>query len=106
MATQSLRINSDNLLTVNGLYDTVAAAYVNDANVTVTLEDRAGNEVSGASWPLTLDYVAASSGVYRCILPDVLVLKNFGKYIAVIVADGGADKKRTWYMPVIVFRDG
>ena len=39
--------------------------FVNDAAVTVTIFDSAGVELVGESWPVTLDYVAASDGVYR-----------------------------------------
>ena len=39
--------------------------YVNDAAVVVTIYDSDGVELVGESWPVTLDYVAASDGIYR-----------------------------------------
>lgn len=106
MSIQTLRIDSDNLLTVDGLYDNVAAEYANSATVQVTLLDPSGAEVSGVTWPLALTYVPSSSGRYRVVLPDALQLQNFQSYTAVITADAGADALRTWYMPVRVVRDG
>ena len=45
--------------------------YVNDASVTVTVFDSNNVEVTGQAWPLTLDYVAASDGIYRKTIPPI-----------------------------------
>lgn len=93
--SETIYIDSDNLVTVDALYDNAAAAYVNNATVTVTLLDRAGNEVSGETWPVSLSYVSGSDGKYRGTLSDSLVLKK-GKYYEVkIEIDGGAGKALT-----------
>jgi len=98
MSFESLYIDSDNLVTLDALYDNAAAEYVNDATVTVTLTDRAGNEVSGETWPVTLSYVAGSDGKYRGTLSDSLSLSANRRYTAKVTADGGAGKARTWYV--------
>lgn len=44
---------------------------VNDAAVTVTVFNPDGSELSGQTWPLTLDFVAGSQGVYRKTVPPI-----------------------------------
>lgn len=44
---------------------------VNDATVTVTVFDSDEVEVAGQAWPLTLDFVAASKGIYRKTVPPI-----------------------------------
>jgi len=105
MSVESLYIDSDNLVTLDALYDNAAAAYVNDATVTVTLTDRAGNEVSGETWPVTLNYVAGSDGKYRGTLSDTLSITAYSQYTAKVIADGGPGSKATWYVPVRAIRN-
>lgn len=99
MAIQVLYVSNDNLLTVDELYDAVAAAYLNAATVTVTLVDEDGSEVTGQSWPTTLAYVAASNGKYRAVLEDALSLAKNQTYTAQISVDGGADKAAYFEVP-------
>lgn len=93
-------VSNDNLLIVDALYDNVAAAYINNATVTVTLKTEAGVTVTGQSFPATLSYVAASNGKYRCVLEDALVITAGTVYIAHITANGGADKVAAWQVPI------
>ena len=44
---------------------------VNDATVTVTVFDSNGVELTGQAWPLTLDFVALSKGIYRKTVPPI-----------------------------------
>ena len=97
MAIDSLIIGTDNVLQLDALTDQSDSTFLNAATVTVTLLTRDGTEVSGETWPLTMDYVTSSDGRYTATLSDVLVLELNKRYQAVIVADGGAGKKRTWY---------
>jgi hypothetical protein len=87
-----LLIGNDQTLTLEGLQDEVTSNYINDATVTATVKDRAGNAVSGQSWPLTLDYVTASDGIYRGNLEDTLVLAPGVSYFVEISAVAGAGK--------------
>lgn len=61
------------LILSNELIDPSA---VNDATVTVTIFDSAGAEVTGQVWPVTLDFVALSDGIYRKTIPPISGLIN------------------------------
>lgn len=93
--SETIYIDSDNLVTVDALYDNAAAAYVNDATVTMTLKDRAGTEVSGETWPVTLSYVSGSNGKYQGTLSDTLTLSRGKTYEVTISVNGGAGKALT-----------
>ena len=43
----------------------VSPIYVNDATVTATITDASDVDVTGQTWPVTLDYVTGSDGVYK-----------------------------------------
>ena len=104
MAIGSLIVGTDNIIQVDALTDQDDGSYLNAATVTVTLMDAAGDEVTGETWPLSMPYVSASNGRYKATLSDVLVLVPNKRYQAVIVADAGASKKRTWYFGVNAIR--
>ena len=69
-----LYIGSSNTLEIV-LQDSADDSYVNNATVEGTLKDAEGDSASeisgGQSWPLALDYVAASNGLYRGVLTAV-----------------------------------
>jgi len=96
MAQSVIFIDNDNLIELIGLKDIALDAFVNDATVQITLTDTAGDEVAGQSWPVTLNYVAASDGNYRATLEDGLVLTPGRKYTAVVTADAGSDLLGKW----------
>lgn len=96
MDVQALYYGNDMLLEVAGLQDQATGEYINDATVTVTLEDSADNPVTGESWPLALSYVTASNGVYRATLRDTLALAINGRYVATVIADKGEGKRARW----------
>ena len=99
MTTLTAYLNSDNVITLDGLYDNVGLAYENTATVNVTLTDINGTEVSGETWPLLMNYVSASNGKYRATLTDSLTLSE-GTYTATITADAGAGQYRTFVVTV------
>ncbi len=82
----AIYLANDNYLEVDALKNGATDAYQNSATVTATLKTSAGAEVAGQSWPLTLDYVAASDGTYRGILDDALSLVDGTTYVAHIEA--------------------
>lgn len=92
----SLLIGSDNVVTLkdpttgNGLYDSVAAAYVNSATVTGQLLNADETAVAGSGF--TLAYVAASNGVYRGVLTNAVtsLLTQGGEYIVQVTAVNGS----------------
>lgn len=93
-------VANDNVLELTGLKNAVADDYIDDATVTVTLVDSAGNEVAGETWPLIMGYVAASDGDYRVTLPYGLDLSAGRSYTAQITADGGLGLRGYWALPV------
>jgi len=84
-------VANTNVLELLGLKNEVDGSYINDANVTATVKDADGNNVSGTSWPLTMPYVASSNGNYRAFLAASLPLVAKQKYTAVIEVNGGTD---------------
>jgi len=58
--------------------------FVNDAAVTVTIFDSDGVELVGESWPVTLDFVASSNGVYRKTFSPLVNLIEGDLYDVVI----------------------
>ncbi len=99
MATLTAYLDSDNVITVSGLQNTIDDTYENTATVQVTLQDANGNEVAGDTWPLTMNYVSASNGIYRATLLDTLSVVE-GNYVAVITANAGVGQYRTFYVDV------
>lgn len=82
---------NDNEVELGALRD--RDGFINDADVTVTIKDSAGAEVSGVTFPLTMDYVAASEGVYRAVVDKALAVAEGKSYRAEITvsASGGRD---------------
>lgn len=89
-------VANTNILDLVGLKSEIEDAFINDATVTVTVKDAADVSVAGASWPLTMAYLAASNGNYRAILADTLSLVAKTKYYAHIAANGGANRIGSW----------
>lgn len=101
MDIQTLYYGNDMVLEVAGLRDHVTGEPVNDAAVTVTLEDSADNTVVGESWPLALTYVADSDGIYRATLRDTLALQINARYVATVTADDGEGRRARWDLDFI-----
>lgn len=80
-------VGNTNLLELIGLTDEVEEEFINDALVTVTVKTSAGVEVEGDEFPLTMEYVTASDGDYRCVLTSELELTAKAHYIAFIDAN-------------------
>ena len=97
-------VANTNVLDLVGLKSEISGAFINSATVTVTVKDSAGVNISGASWPLAMGYLAASDGNYRAFLSDQLPFVDKAKYTAVIHADGGANLIGQWefhFKPVL-----
>ena len=97
----SIFLLNDNLIEVLRLQDEGNDTYLNDAIVTVTLKNSAGQNIAGETWPLALSYVAGSSGDYRGTLKSTLTLPTAGQsVVAEVSADGGSGKKGFWKISV------
>jgi hypothetical protein len=93
--------DNDLILEISGLRNEVSGAFLDTATVTVSLADVDGNPVTGAAWPLPLDYVAGSDGIYRVTLVDTLELTPDTRYLATLTADGGGNLRATWQLDCI-----
>jgi len=81
--------NNSHRVTLSGLQDS-AGAYVNAATVTVTVTDLAGNETTGATWPLAMTYETASDGVYYADVPPLTdIVVNQYVYVTVNAEQDG-----------------
>jgi len=98
---QVIYVGNDTILEVESLKNELTGLYVNDATVTVTLEETDGVDVAGDSWPKTLTYVGGSNGAYRATLVFGLALVAGRKYNAKITADAGAGLRAAWTVPCL-----
>lgn len=88
---------SDNIIEVTDVTNVSTGAYLNDADVTLTLADAAsGDEIEGQTWPLTLSYVTASNGDYRGTINDDISVFDNQLLIAKVTVDAGPGLKRYW----------
>lgn len=85
-----LLIGNDQTLLVQSVTDEITGSYINDATVTASLRQMNTTAVPGQSWPLTLDYVAASNGNYRGNLENDLEIREGLKYIVEITIVSGS----------------
>lgn len=95
-------VANTNILLLTGLKNETDETFVNDAVVTVTIVDSAGEPVAGTSWPLTMLYVADSDGNYSVALTHTMPFVNKKKYTANIDANGGSNPELWghWEMPI------
>ena len=80
-------VANTNNLDLIGLKNAATGQFINDANVTVTVKDAAGVEVSGETWPIPMDYVVASNGNYRGVMSHTIALLPGKTYTAEISVD-------------------
>lgn len=81
---------NDNLLQLSGLKNGIDDTFINDAVVSASMRDAAGNLLSGMAWPAALTYIPDSQGCYRLLLDSALNLID-GRYYTLSVsveADG------------------
>lgn len=82
-------IGNDNLIEIVGLRD-ADGTYQNAGTVTLTaVNDATGAPVSGLTLPISLAYIAASNGHYRCTLEDAAALIDGAAYVAIVTVESG-----------------
>lgn len=86
MSLDVILIGNDQDIELDGLREYPALTYINDATVTFTIRDRAGNVVAGQTFPATMAYVSMSNGLYRGTLSHNLALTPYQTYIVEIYA--------------------
>ena len=92
-ATLVLSPNNTYTMKLSSLKNTNQVGFVNDAAVTMTLQERSGAEVAGQVWPLTLVYVTDSDGEYTgTISADVEITVDRKYKVKINVVDGSGAK--------------
>lgn len=91
-----LLIRNDQTVKVLGLQDEISGDYINNATVTARIKDKQGRDVAGETWPITLQYIAASDGNYHGNFDDGIELIVGKIYIVEIAADAGGGLKAFW----------
>jgi len=76
-------VNNDNVIEAV-VINSKTGLPINDATVSFTVKDSDGTNLTGQTWPTTMDYVPSSDGVYRGTLKATTNLVQADKYIAVI----------------------
>lgn len=100
-AAEVLFAGNDQLVELRGLTDEATGEPLNAATVTATLTEADGDAVTGATWPMTLAYVAESEGVYRATLPYGLGLVPGGRYLLRIDVNAGSGLRGRWDVPCV-----
>lgn len=88
MPPDVLYIDNDNVVYLSGLRNEVTGEYINDALLSAELTDTQDVAVAGQSWPLIMDYVAGTQGIYRLLLENTLALLN-GQYYKLNISGTG-----------------
>lgn len=94
--TSVVYVANTNLVEVRGLKNSVEAAFIGNASVTLTVKDAADAEIGGQTWPAALDFVAGSDGLYRGTLNSAAELVAGKTYCAHIDADAGGGLSGHW----------
>jgi hypothetical protein len=81
-------VGETNILWWRGLQNIISSVYDDDATVTVTIYDSAGDELVGTVWPIYFAYVADSDGDYYATIPADIGLEKGKRYKAIIDAVG------------------
>lgn len=89
-------VANTNVLELRGLQEAIAATYINNATVSVTIKDDCGDNVAGQTWPLTMVYVTGSSGDYRATLFSTVALQSGKRYFAEISVTGPSSEIGFW----------
>ncbi|RUU23687.1 hypothetical protein EOD10_04435 [Mesorhizobium sp. M7A.T.Ca.TU.009.01.3.2] len=89
-------VANTNVIELTGLKSAIEDEFIDDATVTVTVKDSEGEEVSGQTWPTTMDFVVSSDGLYRGIIEDGVELTAGTTYVAHVDVDAGVDRVGHW----------
>lgn len=85
-----LYVDNSMVVELAGLENGMTGVAINNATVTVTLATTAGVNVTGETWPATMNYAESSNGVYRATLPHDIAIVDGQRYVATISAVSGS----------------
>ncbi len=100
MAHKYIYLNNDNLVTLTGLKDVAADAFVNNGTVQLTIKNSSDVDVSGITWPLTMDPESGDNGDYAVIVEQTAVFVDEADYVAVVVVSGSGVGDAEWQIPL------
>lgn len=109
MADPLLLYNAnDMVLELSNLRDSIinpnndpAGTFLNGVTVEIiALIDEEGNIITGPSLPITMDYVATSTGIYRATLEDTWAFVLGQCHSATVRADAGAGLRAEWVLKI------
>jgi len=66
------------------------------ASVTFRVQDEAGVDLAGETWPQTARYIANSQGLFLAVLRDTVALEPHVECWFVAEVDYGPDARRPW----------
>jgi len=95
-------VNTDMVLEVENLRDTVTDALITGATVTARVLDDLDVAVTGVPDPITLTEVVGGTGLYRATIPDTAAIVEDDSGTIVLTADGGAGLGREWTLTYTV----
>jgi hypothetical protein len=100
-------ISNTNMITLKRLRSVMENAYIDDADVTLTVVDKASGDPialpEGTEWPIDLEPSEASPqrGDYVGIIPAEVEFEPNGQYIAVVEVDAGLGRVGHWEIPFV-----
>lgn len=94
--------NTDMVMKVVNLRDSVTRVLQTGATVTGRVLDAAGNPVNGVPDPVDFTEIAGSKGLYHGGIPDTALLVNGDKGTILFTSDAGAGLHREWTETYVV----
>lgn len=94
-ATHILYVDSDMIVEVRNLRNSVTGLLVTGATVTAELLDLADAQVTGATNPFTLTEISGTTGLYRGTLSNAFAIVAGTTYKLKLVINGGSGLLRT-----------
>ena len=92
-----LSLESNNVVELQSLTNSITGELILDANVSVIIYDLYGNEVPGQIWPATMTH--AGEGTYRATLEPTMELVENYQYKSRVVAIDQAGGQKSLAVP-------
>ncbi len=106
MSIHIIYVGNTSTVELRGLITSVDREYANNALVTMSLETKTGEPVSGQTWPILLSYIEGSKGRYVGSFSHMTDLEADKEYVAVIKAVLPNGSEALWSETVITRERG
>jgi hypothetical protein len=88
---------------IDGLTDgNPTPTYVNNATGTLSVKDPAGVVVPACGFPISFAYVAASTGIYRALIPAAFNPPPGGQFLVIVDLTAAGFQAAHWEVPAFV----